>query len=292
MARIITAKSAGFCFGVKRAVDTVYEEVEKGGPIYTYGPIIHNEEVVGDLERRGVKVIGSADQIAGITGGTIITRSHGISREEDEMLRATGARCVDATCPFVKRIHRIVEESSAEGYEIIIIGNPVHPEVKGIMGWSHVPVTVIENKEQAAAFVEADGENDPEMNAKRKICIVSQTTFNANKFEEIVAILCKKGYNVRCMNTICNATHERQAEAKAIAAEADIMIVIGGRSSSNSAKLYEICKRECANTYFIQTWRDLNLSPAGNEQIIGITAGASTPKNIIEEVQNYVRADF
>ena len=147
MAQIITAKSAGFCFGVKRAVETVYEEVEKGGPIYTYGPIIHNEEVVADLERKGVKVIASDEELPQIHGGTIITRSHGISREEDEKLRATGAKCVDATCPFVKRIHRIVEENSAEGYEIVIIGNPVHPEVKGIMGCSSVPVTVIENTE-------------------------------------------------------------------------------------------------------------------------------------------------
>ncbi|MBQ8054656.1 MAG: 4-hydroxy-3-methylbut-2-enyl diphosphate reductase [Lachnospiraceae bacterium] len=292
MAEIITAKSAGFCFGVKRAVDTVYEEVEKGGPIYTYGPIIHNEEVVADLERRGVHVITSDDELSGIRGGTIITRSHGISREEDEKLRATGAKCVDATCPFVKRIHRIVEENSAAGEKIVIIGNQDHPEVKGIMGWSHTPVTVIENTEQAREFAKII-ENDPSDNKERQnICVVSQTTFNANKFEEIIAILSEKGYNVRCMNTICNATHERQAEAKAIASRADIMIVIGGRSSSNSAKLYEICKRECANTYFIQTWRDLNLSPAGNEQIIGITAGASTPKNIIEEVQNHVRADF
>ena len=269
MAEIITAKSAGFCFGVQRAVETVYEEVKKGGPIYTYGPIIHNEEVVADLEKKGVHVIASDDELADIHGGTIITRSHGISREEDEKLRATGAKCVDATCPFVKRIHRIVEENSAEGYEIVIIGNPVHPEVRGIMGWSSVPVTVIENTEQARAFIEQKAPGQTSGGGQRNICVVSQTTFNANKFEEIIAILTEKGYNVRCMNTICNA-----------------------RSSSNSAKLYEICKRECANTYFIQTWRDLNLSPAGNEQIIGITAGASTPKNIIEEVQNYVRADF
>ena len=160
------------------------------------------------------------------------------------------------------------------------------------MGWSSVPVTVIENTEQAESFSAAGHMGDGTDGERKKICVVSQTTFNANKFEEIIAILSEKGYNVRCMNTICNATHERQTEAKAIASKADIMIVIGGRSSSNSAKLYEICKRECANTYFIQTWRDLNLSPAGNEQIIGITAGASTPKNIIEEVQNYVRADF
>ena len=294
MAQIITAKSAGFCFGVKRAVDTVYEEVKKGGPIYTYGPIIHNEEVVADLERKGVHVITSDEELTSVRGGTIITRSHGISREEDEKLRATGAKCVDATCPFVKRIHKIVEEKSTAGYEIVIVGNPVHPEVRGIMGWSRVPVTVIANIEEAQKFAERFRESgsDSRESGDRKVCVVSQTTFNANKFEEIIAILTEKGYNVECVNTICNATHERQAEAKAIASKADIMIVIGGKSSSNSAKLYEICKKECADTYFIQTWRDLNLSPAGNEQIIGITAGASTPKNIIEEVQNHVRADF
>lgn len=289
MVRIITAKSAGFCFGVKRAVDTVYEEVENGGTIYTYGPIIHNEEVVSDLEKKGVKVIESADEIGQIRDGTIIIRSHGVSREIDERIRNSGAKCVDATCPFVKRIHRIVAEHSALGEHIIIVGSPAHPEVRGIMGWATGPVTVIENREQAGAF-ELSGQGSS--GQRSKICVVSQTTFNANKFEEIIAILSEKGYNITCMNTICNATHERQAEAGAIAAKADVMIVIGGKSSSNSAKLYDICRRECPNTYFIQTWRDLNLSPAGNEQIIGITAGASTPKNIIEEVQNSVRTDF
>lgn len=148
MAQIITAKSAGFCFGVRRAVDMVYEEAEKGGPIYTYGPIIHNEEVVADLESRGVKVISSEDGIDKIHDGTIVIRSHGVSREIDEKIRATGAKCIDATCPFVKRIHRIVEENSAAGRQIVIIGNPSHPEVKGIMGWSSSPVIVIENAEQ------------------------------------------------------------------------------------------------------------------------------------------------
>lgn len=292
MAEIITAKSAGFCFGVKRAMEIVYEEIEKGGPVYTYGPIIHNEEAVADLESKGVHVIMSDEELSDIHGGTIVTRSHGISREEEERLKATGARCADATCPFVKKIHRIVAEYSAKGYGIVIVGNPDHPEVRGIMGWSSVPVTVIENTEQAESFSAAGHMGDGTDGERKKICVVSQTTFNANKFEEIIEILRKKGYNGECVNTICNATHERQSEAEAIAKVADVMIVIGGKSSSNSAKLYEICRRECANTYFIQTWRDLNLSPAGNEQIIGITAGASTPKNIIEEVQNYVRADF
>lgn len=278
---IITAKSAGFCFGVKRAVDMVYKAVEEGVPIYTYGPIIHNEEVVGDLERKGVHVIHSDDEIDSIHEGIVITRSHGVTREVDEHLRKSGARCLDATCPFVKRIHDTVAKESAAGSQIVIVGSPDHPEVQGIMGWSSSPCTVISSVKDAKGFVP-----DPD----RHICVVSQTTFNAEKFEEVVAILQNKSYNIVCVNTICSATHERQAEAKAIAARADVMIVIGGKSSSNSAKLYEICRRECANTYFIQTWRDLHLTLTGRERVIGITAGASTPNNIIEEVQSNVRA--
>ena len=281
--KIITAKSAGFCFGVRKAVDIAYEAAKDPGPVYTYGPIIHNQSVVDDLAQKGVRVIRSREELSEIHGGVIVTRSHGVSREEEELLRSTGARIVDATCPFVKRIHRTVDQESAAGSRIVIVGNPDHPEVRGIMGWSHTPVTVISTEEEARAFTH-EGEG--------RICVVAQTTFNANKFKEFVAILKERRYNIQCMDTICNATQERQTEAREIAARADVMIVIGGRSSSNSAKLFEICKKECPRTYFIQTWRDLHLSPAENEQMIGITAGASTPKNIIEEVQNYVRTDF
>jgi 4-hydroxy-3-methylbut-2-enyl diphosphate reductase len=165
----------------------------------------------------------------------------------------------------------------------VIIGNPVHPEVIGIMGWSSTPVTVIQTAEEARNFSVPEG---------KEVCVVAQTTFNANKFQDLVDILKEKSYNVICVNTICNATHERQSEAKAIAARADIMIVIGDRSSSNSAKLYEICRKECSDTHFIQTWNDLHLTLTGAEKVIGITAGASTPKNIIEEVYNHVRADL
>jgi 4-hydroxy-3-methylbut-2-enyl diphosphate reductase len=176
-----------------------------------------------------------------------------------------------------------VEAESAAGKKIVIVGNPVHPEVIGIMGWSSTPVTVIQTAEEAAGFSVSD---------EKEVCVVAQTTFNANKFQDLVAILKEKSYNVICVNTICNATHERQSEAKAIAARADIMIVIGDRSSSNSAKLYEICRKECPDTHFIQTWNDLHLTLTGAEKVIGITAGASTPKNIIEEVYNHVRADL
>ena len=283
MTEIITAKTAGFCFGVERAVQTVYEETARGGPIYTYGPIIHNEEVVRDLEKKGVRVLETPEALDALEAGTVVIRSHGVSQEMMRRMDNGRLRCVDATCPFVKRIHRIVAEQSAAGAKIVIIGNAGHPEVEGIRGWSVTPAAVIETREEALAFDEKTAQ---------AVCVVAQTTFNINKFQELVDILKQKGYNINVVNTICSATRERQEEAKRIAAAADVMIVIGGKHSSNSAKLYEICRRECQRTFFIQTRDDLHLSLTGEEKVIGITAGASTPKNIIEEVQKYVRADI
>ncbi len=280
---IITAKSAGFCFGVERAVRLVNEQIEQGGEIYTYGPIIHNEEVVKDLASKGVKIIESPQELSEIHSGTIVTRSHGISRDLTEKIGQTGAKCIDAACPFVKRIHTLVSEESAKGKKIVIVGSSGHPEVEAIVGWCNTPASVIETKEEAESFTA-----DPD----EEIVVCSQTTFNPNKFQEIVEIICEKGYNVRCVNTICSATHERQSEARKLARRADIMIVIGSRKSSNSAKLYEICKEECPDTFFIQTRKDLNLKLTGREKIIGITAGASTPKNIIEEVRNMSEQTF
>jgi 4-hydroxy-3-methylbut-2-enyl diphosphate reductase len=279
---VILAKSAGFCFGVKRAVETVYQQVEKGGHIYTYGPIIHNEAVVRDLEEKGVSVIKDTD-LDRLEDGTVIIRSHGVPREVCGRIEKQGLTCVDATCPFVKRIHTIVEQESRAGKQIIVIGNPGHPEVEGIMGWSETPAIVIESEKEAQNLDCPPGKD---------ICLVSQTTFNYNKFQELVEIIQKKGYNISVANTICNATEERQAEAKLIASQVDAMIVIGGTHSSNTAKLYEICRRECENTCFIQTLDDLQLDFPESVFRVGITAGASTPNYIIEEVQNYVRVNF
>ena len=196
---------------------------------------------------------------------------------------ANGVEYVDATCPFVKRIHSIVEKESAEGRQIIIIGNEGHPEVEGIRGWAKTPAIVVESHEQAEETV---------IESDKKVCIVSQTTFNYKKFQELVEIFQKKGYDISIANTICNATEVRQKEAREIAGEADVMIVIGGAHSSNTRKLYEICKKECEETYFIQTLDDLQLELPKSVKLVGITAGASTPNNIIEEVQNYVRINF
>lgn len=281
------ADCAGFCFGVKRAVDTVYEQLKNGKTIYTYGPIVHNEEVVRELAEKGVRVLESKEELKNLKAGetipTVIIRAHGVAKEIYDIMEANGLECIDATCPFVKKIHRIVEQKSTEGYHVIVVGDPKHPEVEGIVGWCQGPVTVLETPEQAENFVKTEGE---------KLCIVSQTTYNYNKFQYIVEIFEKKGYNDSVVNTICNATEGRQRSAKAIAAEADVMIVIGGKHSSNSRKLYEICQRECVHTYFIQTLDDLHLDLPKAVRLVGITAGASTPNKLIEEVQNYVRINF
>ena len=280
---VILAETAGFCFGVKRAVDQVYEQIKTGKKIYTFGPIIHNENVVEDLEKKGVQVIENVDELATLTEGSVVIRSHGVSKDVYELIQKQGLEIVDATCPFVKKIHRIVEKESKQGCQIIIIGNDSHPEVEGIKGWCEKPAIVVESKEQAGQVT---------LPQNQKICIVSQTTFNYNKFQELVEIIRKKGYDINVVKTICNATEERQTEAAEVARKVNTMIVIGGTHSSNSRKLYEICKAECENTFFIQTLKDLQSELTVPVGPVGITAGASTPNNIIEEVQNYVRINF
>ena len=280
---VIVAKTAGFCFGVRRAVNTVYEQVEKGiKPIYTYGPIIHNEEVVRDLEEKGVRVIHGEEELKQLTEGTVIIRSHGVARNIYTMIQQQGLTLVDATCPFVKKIHKIVRQKSEEGYDIVIIGNASHPEVEGIQGWATYPAAVIETEEEARQY--HPGEEKP-------LCIVSQTTFNYKKFDKLVEIISKMRYDkADVLNTICNATEERQTEARMIAQKADAMIVIGGKHSSNTQKLFEICKKECANTYYIQTLVDLDIRLLPSRGCVGITAGASTPNNLIEEVSKQCRS--
>ena len=281
--KVELAKSAGFCFGVEKAVNTVYEEAKKGNDIvYTLGPIIHNEEVVKDMKKRGVEAVKIED-LASLPKGTVIIRSHGVSREIFNFVKRSGHRVVDATCPFVKKIHAIVSVQSGKGKTVVIIGNPDHPEVMGIKGWGDENTYAVENIEQ---FINLGLKKDEE------IIIVAQTTFNHKKFQEIIDKISLLGYDVRCFNTICNATQERQAEAKKIASNVDAMIVIGDKKSSNTGKLVEICQEECKNTVFIQTLEDLNYDALLSVDSVGITAGASTPKHIIEEVQNIVRSKF
>ena len=289
--KVTLAKTAGFCFGVQRAADTVYrvleEEHEKPldeqRSIYTYGPIVHNETVIQKLAAEGVQVIESEEELATLHDGIVIIRAHGVPKHIYELLQKQRVEAVDASCPFVQKIQRLVQQHTVAGEEIFVTGNPEHPEVIGIMGWAEGGISAIPDIETAEKLPNGEG---------RSVVVVSQTTFNIDKFKLIIDILKKKHYYVNAINTICNATFERQSEAKELAKQSDAMIVIGGRSSSNTKKLFEICKDQCRNTQLIQTVGDLNFVQDEAVQNVGITAGASTPKEIIEEVQNYVRDEF
>ena len=248
----------------------VYEAIEKENvPIYTYGPIIHNDEVVKDMEKNGVTVINDVDELSSHEKGVMIIRSHGISKAEYDRIKNCGFEVLNATCPFVSKIHRYVED----------------PEVCGIKGWADEKchVTIINSPEDAENYMK---------NSTKKLCIVSQTTFNYNKFQDIVEIIAKKGYDITVLNTICNATEVRQTEARKVAQCSDVMIVIGDRHSSNTQKLFEICKNECKNTYYIQTSDEMDYTQIRSNNNVGITAGASTPNNIIEEVSKNVRNEL
>ena len=275
---VIVAKNSGFCFGVKRAVDMVYSQIGHGN-IYTFGPVIHNEEVIKDLENNGVKVINSVEEAADVPKGTVIIRAHGVPEHIYRKILSLGHKVVDATCPFVLKIHNIVKEAAAKGEFVVIIGDEKHPEVQGIMGAAAGQCAVIDTEEKAEKFIEDN------KNKLKKICIVSQTTFNYNKFKYLVEIFQKNSYDsVVILNTICNATEVRQTEAGELASMVDAMIVIGGRTSSNTQKLYDICKKVCKHTFYIQNADDMDYDILRGMDRVGITAGASTPNIIIEEV--------
>ncbi|MBP3609716.1 MAG: 4-hydroxy-3-methylbut-2-enyl diphosphate reductase, partial [Lachnospiraceae bacterium] len=271
--KVKVAKTAGFCFGVKRAVELAEQQAASGKKVYTYGPIIHNEEVTASLEKKGVKIVSSKEEWNRVPPGTIIIRSHGVSKAEFEEMQDSGHEILDATCPFVKKIHRIVAEQSNSGRHIIVIGSEEHPEVQGIIGWCNGPVSVVETPEMVQKLEIKPGE---------KVCVVAQTTFNSKKFQDLVEIIEKKRYDIIVLSTICSATEERQKETSLLAQESEAMVVIGGLHSSNTRKLYEISKQKCVNTYFIQKLSDLDLNLFKSFRSVGITAGASTPNNIIE----------
>ena len=279
--KIRIAKSAGFCFGVKRAVRKLEKEIYKDEkPIYTLGPIIHNEYVVNEFAVKGVSIIDSADHASEIKEGVIVIRSHGVSRETFDKLNAFGCQVIDATCPFVTRIHEIVRDESRKGRKIVIIGDPMHPEVIGTMGWVEGDCRVVSNADEAAGLDYPEG---------TPVCVVAQTTFNLGKFNEFVEIIEKLGYDCIVLNTICSSTGERQREARSLSKRADLMLVIGSKSSSNTGKLYEVCKEQCVNTYHIQSLDDLSPIDIKSDSCVGITAGASTPNNLIQEVSKNVR---
>lgn len=271
---ILLAKSAGFCFGVNRAIEKVYNELNKG-KIYTYGPIIHNKDVTNDLESKGSLIIESIDDIK--ENRTVVLRSHGVNPKLYQDLEQRHIKYVDGTCPFVKKIHNIVKTNYNNGYGIIIIGDKLHPEVIAISAWCNDDNIIIADIKQAENLIIEYG---------KKYVVVSQTTFSQKLFEEIISIFKNKGINFDLYNTICSATHERQFEATELSKKVDKMLVIGDKKSSNTQKLYEICNKFCKKTYYIETIKDLQLNIFRTNDRIGITAGASTPSAIIKEVIN------
>ncbi|MCD7855554.1 MAG: bifunctional 4-hydroxy-3-methylbut-2-enyl diphosphate reductase/30S ribosomal protein S1 [Clostridiales bacterium] len=265
---VMLAKTAGFCPGVKRAVETVYRDIGKT-KMYTYGPIIHNRIVTDDLEKKGVFAIDSLDEAE--QGSTIVIRSHGVPPEVYDEIEEKGFEYVDLTCPYVKKIHNIVRENYLEGRKIIIVGNPSHPEVKGINGYSDNTAVIIEEKDALK-----------DINLNEKYSLVVQTTFNTAVFEEIKKSIPPEA-DVRVFNTICSATSARQSEAVEIAKQVDIMIVLGDKNSSNTQKLYNMSKKFCENTFLFEKICIKQLKCFKKNVRIGITAGASTPPGIIEE---------
>lgn len=269
---IKVAKTAGFCYGVKRAVDEVYRRVNGGEKIATLGELIHNHTVIDDLEKKGVVVYDSLPTHD--DGRTLVIRTHGVKKSIIDEAEARGIKYVDLTCPFVGKIHKIVNEHYKKGYKIIIVGDENHPEVIGINGWC----------DDSALIVYAGKDKIPENYAENDVCVVAQTTINKELFVEIVKNIKNTCKSVLVFDTICNATKDRQSEAAALSAESDVMLVIGGRKSSNTAKLFEIARAGCPEAYFIETCRQLPMQAISKNKKIGITAGASTPGCIIEEV--------
>nr|WP_308758481.1 bifunctional 4-hydroxy-3-methylbut-2-enyl diphosphate reductase/30S ribosomal protein S1 [uncultured Anaerotignum sp.] len=272
MSNIRVAESAGFCFGVKRAIEMAYEAIGVEPKLYSYGQLIHNKTVTDDLASKGLEIVESLD---GLTEGTLLIRSHGVGKALYDEAEAKGLKILDGTCPFVKKIHDIVHDKLAEGMGIIIVGDGTHPEVIGINGWCENAAVILEDEEAAKT---------KEIPEKEKYAVVVQTTFRQAKFDKILEILQDRGVNMEVHNTICSATEKRQTEAEELSKTVDKMIVIGGKNSSNTQKLVEICAKNCGNTVHIETICDLVLNNFGKDDKIGITAGASTPPAIIKEV--------
>ncbi|MBI5344617.1 MAG: 4-hydroxy-3-methylbut-2-enyl diphosphate reductase [Deltaproteobacteria bacterium] len=268
---ILVAKSAGFCFGVKRAINLA-EKCAAGAEeeICTLGPIIHNPQAVKKLEESRIFVKKSIDDIS---GGTVIIRSHGIKSEEHDALKEKGLNVVDATCPFVKKAQELVSLLAKEGYSVIVAGEKEHPEVKGLISYGLKDIRVAEDPEDLS-----------DMPRKKKIGIVAQTTLPMKKLEAIVSFCLRKASEVKVFNTICNATSIRQEESAELARKVDCMIVAGGRNSANTARLVDICRAIQPKTYHVEVASEIIPEWLSGVVSIGVTAGASTPDWIIKDV--------
>jgi 4-hydroxy-3-methylbut-2-en-1-yl diphosphate reductase len=272
---VILAKQAGFCFGVKRATHLAFEAADRGGETFTLGPIIHSPQVVQRLEDMGVQRI---EDVSGIERGTIIIRSHGVAAEELEAAVSRQLEIVDATCPFVKKAQEHVASLSRAGYDVVVVGDADHPEVQGIVSYATGKVYVVGSGEQA--------EQLPRM---AKIGVVAQTTQSFENLKSVVTACLAKGGEIRVYHTICDATAVRQEEAKALAGKVDCMIVIGGYNSANTKRLAEVCSELLPRTYHIETASQVDPKWFNDVDKVGVTAGASTPKWLIDEVLDRIK---
>ena len=270
---------AGFCFGVRRAVLKAFECAEKQLPCVTLGPLIHNPQEVERLRRAGIRSVETLDEVK--PGETVIIRSHGVTPDVYRQCEARGIPVIDATCPHVAHIHQLVRQYSEHGNAVVIVGEADHPEVVGIAGWA-----------RGRVFILPDAQAAEQAELPQKALVVAQTTIRRDRFDSVLQVLRRRVPDLTERITICAATSQRQQEAEKLSGEADVMVVVGGRNSSNTQKLFEICKNECKNTYYIQTVKDLDLAEVRSVDNVGITAGASTPNNIIEEVQKNVRNEL
>ena len=273
------AKEAGFCFGVKRAMKMAWNELEANNQdIYALGPLIHNKQAVSKYEDKGLITVDEIESVP--NAKKMIIRSHGVSEKIYKDADQKQINLVDTTCPFVRKIHRIVKAYHDKGYEIIVIGDSKHPEVIGINGWCENLATIIKTLEDLG---------NVNLDKSKKYCVVAQTTINLELYLKIINELSKKLSNIVFNNTICSATKVRQQSARELAQEVDCMVVIGGKHSSNTQKLVNICK-ETVETFAIETKEDLDVECLKYYNTIGITAGASTPDWIIEDVVSFIKA--
>lgn len=278
--KIILAKSAGFCFGVNRAVTIVNNLLEEGKKVTTLGPIIHNPHMVAELAERGVEIADTPNDLSSMDR-TLVIRSHGVPQSVIDEIEQKGISYENATCPFVSKIHQIVKDNSREGKVVLIAGDENHPEVQGIVGHCEGEHYIFKNYEDLGKLLKKL-ENIENIS----ICVVAQTTYDVKEWKNCLKLLKKVYTNAKIFDTICSATSIRQSEAEELASISDIMVVIGGRQSSNTAKLFSVCKSKCERTYLIESAAELDDIALIDADIIGITAGASTPARIIKEVFN------
>jgi len=276
--KLTIGEHAGFCFGVRRAVDKAFACASEQLPCVTLGPLIHNPQEVARLESAGVCSVDDLDQVQ--EGQTVIIRSHGVTPGVYARCEARGIPVIDCTCPHVAHIHQLVKEYSRDGDAVIIVGEPDHPEIVGIAGWAHGAVFILPTKE-AAEKAQLPG----------RALVVAQTTLRRDRFEEVLAVIRGKVSDLTVRMTICAATSKRQQEAEALSHEADVMIVVGGRNSSNTKKLLETCRLRCARSYQVETPQDVQRSMFCETDRVAITAGASTPQWLLEEVRRAIEAD-